>query len=558
MNRSDILARLNANDPVGAIALTDRLLPDEPDNPDVLGLKAIAQADTGDSCGAIATLRRALDIPCAIAIRLRNGVNLLSLLSDARRREDAVALLTQGWRWSENRAPDANELRCIAVLAQAMHRLELYDETIALLSPLPGVLVRDWSIVHLLAQALAHRGDTGEALKLLDAQRSPDVVAHEYAALRAHLLRAEGRTEEATREHDAYVASVPPMILPARPGQTLTIGVIEAAPGYGRLSLKPTCNYFTINYPIQLAKDLSHRYRMAGIYFGAGPERVAQFKSWQPDVVINNVTNAEFLRTGDIAQRLQAFIAPIAPRVINPPQAARQCTRQNNPFTLAGIDGLILPKVRRYQRDMSRIDALIARIEDGTDYPMIVRGVYEQKARNMVLVRDRAELGEAIAGVDRSQFYVIQYMGQKHAHDTSRRMRAFFAGGKPTILWVDYARRWIVQSRAFIDLQIYRDHPDLLEQANAIIRNPRQELGDKALDVIAAVGRTIPLDIFGMDFDVDADGNVVFFETNATMRMQVNAPEEFPYPPEARERLFDAIDQFLHRFAATCGQGASA
>jgi len=347
------------------------------------------------------------------------------------------------------------------------------------------------------------------------------------------------------------VASGPPLILPSRASQDLIVGVIETPPSCQRLIRPWPFGYFDDNYPPQMVDFLSDRYRMAAIYAGAGDEAVTQFRSWRPDVIINNVTNAEYLRTRENLAEVHSFAEALRPPIINPPVAAARCTRQMNVETLRDIDGLILPNVRRFRRDMSRLGALMDMIEAGISYPMIVSTPSEQEARNVTLAHDRAGLEEAIRRLESPQFYIIAYLGQPRMHQCFRRMRAAFIGGQPIVIRADYARDRIVRSRFVISLGVYHDHPDLVQKADAIIRAPRAELGEKPMATLEAIGQAIPLDIFGLDFDVDDDGNVVFFEANATMGLMTPAPDPFPYPPEATQRLTHALDQLLHRVAAS-------
>jgi len=556
MDRADILEKLNAGDPRGAIAMLDRLVGSDPDNADLHGLRAIALEETGDVTGAESALRQALALPAGTAIRLRNAANLASLLFETGQRDACADLLRQGWLWPHELAPDDRETNCIARLAELMQGLELHAETVALLNPVVASTQPDWRTLRLLARALAYTGENAEALRLLDAHDPPEVIAHERQALRAYLLHKVGKPAEALRERDACVVSAPPVILPRRESQRLMIGVIEKPPSCKSLLAPWPRAYFTQNFPSQPGRLFPDRYGLAGIFCGAGREAVKQFIAWQPDVVINNVTNAEYLQTGDNLRHAQEFVSRVAPQAINPPGAAASCTRQMMPRALAGIEGLITPSVRLFRCDLARIDALIAEIEGGTAYPMIVRTVYEQESRNMILVNNRRELADAIRSLNRAQFYVIAYLGQPREYGYFRRMRAVLVAGAPVIIRADYAREWIVRSRHYIDRQIYHDHPELLARANAVIVNPREELGDKAIAALRAAGQRIPLDIFGMDFEVDREGNVICFEANATMGLMQPAPDPFPYPPEANQRLMAALDELLDRVAERQRNGA--
>ncbi len=60
----------------------------------------------------------------------------------------------------------------------------------------------------------------------------------------------------------------------------------------------------------------------------------------------------------------------------------------------------------------------------------------------------------------------------------------------------------------------------------------------------------IPLDVFGVDFQVDAEGDVVFFEANATMNLLTNSHDSVANPREAHDRLLDAFRRYFSSLVA--------
>jgi len=63
-------------------------------------------------------------------------------------------------------------------------------------------------------------------------------------------------------------------------------------------------------------------------------------------------------------------------------------------------------------------------------------------------------------------------------------------------------------------------------------------LGAAAMATLEAIGRAFPLDVFGLDFDVDDSGSVVFFEANASMNLFPHPlAEELAYPPSSEARV---------------------
>jgi len=89
------------------------------------------------------------------------------------------------------------------------------------------------------------------------------------------------------------------------------------------------------------------------------------------------------------------------------------------------------------------------------------------------------------------------------------------------------------------------ENAHLLEEEKHICKNPEATLGRPVLQSLRAIRERIPLDIFGVDFDVDADGRLVFYEANATMNLFSTARKEVPYPKEPEESLKLAFQRYF-------------
>src|SRR5687767_10926373 len=82
-SRQEVLARLNAGDAAGAARIARDSLAASPENADVQGLLSLALEDAGDKPGALDALRRAVALPAAPSIALRNIANLAAMLVGA-------------------------------------------------------------------------------------------------------------------------------------------------------------------------------------------------------------------------------------------------------------------------------------------------------------------------------------------------------------------------------------------------------------------------------------------------------------------------------------------
>jgi hypothetical protein len=199
----------------------------------------------------------------------------------------------------------------------------------------------------------------------------------------------------------------------------------------------------------------------------------------------------------------------------------------------------------RFHLDQHLISPLRTRIKHLFSYPVILRSVGEQQASNVYLAASDEELDAAISSLSalrRREVYVIEYVRSTHFNGMHRRLRAAFVRGVPTLMRADYDSHWIVKGRKTESVQTtYSKDMSLLAHADAILRKPEQ-LGEGVWKTLLEIGRIIPLDVFGLDFDVDQTGRIVFFESNATMNLLSNAPPEIDYPPEAQQTFLERID----------------
>jgi len=78
----------------------------------------------------------------------------------------------------------------------------------------------------------------------------------------------------------------------------------------------------------------------------------------------------------------------------------------------------------------------------------------------------------------------------------------------------------------------------------------RSVLGAKAMKALNLLQSSLGLDYGGIDFGLDADGNILFFEANATMVVQ--HPDEdkiWDYRRSAVSRIHAAVHQMFMRRA---------
>jgi tetratricopeptide (TPR) repeat protein len=553
--RHEVLARLNAGDPVGAAQIAREVLAGSPENGDVQGLLGLALEDAGDAEGALEALRRAVALPAPPSIVLRNTTNLAAMLVGAGLKEEARGLLRSAWPWLPDVEIGGNEHQCITLLADIMKGLELGEELVAFLAPIAERVPHQWGVVRRAAVALSAAGRHQEALALIEGDARPSSEEPDRQALLAYLYGQTGQPQKAEAAAIAFAYHAPPYATPRKAGQWFTVGVLNPAPGGMTLLAGEHGRHFDSNYPGPLADKLASRYRFTSILLGAGPSTVAKFREHRAHVLLNNVVNAEILRDGRTLAAAQALAEATGLPVINPPERAALCTRQMNFERFVGTPNMVVPRVKRLNVLPGRMDEVVRLAEESFSYPVIVRTVADHESRNIVLARDGPSLREALSRHTGRQVYLIQYVGAPRHKSCYRKIRAAFVEGAPVIIRADYDRDWIIKARIYEEKQaFYRDHPEILADADDIVNRPHARLGAAAMATVEAIGRTFPLDVFGLDFDVDEAGRVVFFEANAAMNVLWRLKtDEFAYPSVAEAHFLEAVERLLQRKAAAVG-----
>jgi hypothetical protein len=76
--------------------------------------------------------------------------------------------------------------------------------------------------------------------------------------------------------------------------------------------------------------------------------------------------------------------------------------------------------------------------------------------------------------------------------------------------------------------------------------NMANVIGQRAMTALERINATLGLDYGGIDFAVNAQGDVLFFEANATMVMIPLAPDEkWAYRRPAFDKVFAAVRTML-------------
>jgi Flp pilus assembly protein TadD/glutathione synthase/RimK-type ligase-like ATP-grasp enzyme len=395
-----------------------------------------------------------------------------------------------------------------------------------------------------------------EALLACDQALKWDSSKYEVLYAKSLILKELKRPDEAQKIHlkslEMRVASSPVFIAERRATQKGDVLIISQNSDIGA-SLKSfeTLHLHCLNFPAQLAGIFKEDFHFTYVFEGNATRPSARKQIPQPDCVLNNCANGECVLSEGKLWGLIALVDSFGVPVVNHPTKVIQTTRDESAKLLDDIPGVLAPKTMRFFSVGKTVEELAREIEDQYDYPLITRTLISQEGKGMTRVDSRDALVAVLSSDFPEKFFVTEFVDSRGGDEFFRKIRAVIVKDEMIITRVDYDTDWNVRGRK-PDMRVafYLEHACLLDEEKRICKDPEAGLGRSAIQSLRAIRDRIPLDVFGIDFDVDKDGRVVFYEANATMNLFSTAREEVPYPKESDDCLKQAFQRYLTSLVA--------
>jgi tetratricopeptide (TPR) repeat protein len=548
INRDDAVALHRSGQVTAAIAAYKGLLVQDPENADILGLLGVAAEQAGNFDEAERLLRLSLRNTSDTPLLYRNFNNLVGLLIEAGRDADSKALAhdTDLPTWPESVAPDQIQRNTIVSVIEALRTLGQEDRALAIADQVRRFFGGDLNFATQRAELLHHAGRLLEARDCLAQDFGPEGKSASLQILRGAIAFETRNFKESADSAERFAELSPTFLAPERRSQKFVLAVLNPAPEQIRVLGTAEGYHYTGNFPSQLSTEFADDYRFLSVF----PDSPTAWEALQalprPALALNNFVNAEkLLVEGKLAQ-VSAFVDRLGIPVLNHPKQVAQVTRQKNAERLASVEGILAPRITRYLSSRLLRDSLTIDIEARYGYPMIVRTVFEQMGQGTWLAHNREQLHEALDATEGQQVYIINYYDLRHENGFYRRIRAAFVNKIWTIIRIDYDSYWNVRGRREHHIvDFYRKHPDLMDLCDRMTADPHEAFDASVLARLDDIARVVPLDIFGLDFDITDDGKLAVFEANATMNFLANAEGGLTYPQEAQKRVTDAFHRLF-------------
>ncbi|MGH9445940.1 MAG: ATP-grasp domain-containing protein, partial [Terriglobia bacterium] len=151
-------------------------------------------------------------------------------------------------------------------------------------------------------------------------------------------------------------------------------------------------------------------------------------------------------------------------------------------------------------------------------------------------------LPAALAALPGQDLIVMQYLDARGTGGKTRKYRAMMIDGHVYPLHVAVSSHWKIH---YFTAEM-ADNLEYRAEDAAFLENMAGVLGPLAMNALERIQALLGLDYGGIDFGLNAKGEVLVFEANATMAVNAPEPDErWNYRRPAYERIHAAVQKML-------------
>jgi hypothetical protein len=192
-------------------------------------------------------------------------------------------------------------------------------------------------------------------------------------------------------------------------------------------------------------------------------------------------------------------------------------------------------------------DGLAALAGRGFTFPLLLRTPGFHMGQHFVRVESPAALASAVAGLPGSgnpeaEVMAIEYLDARGADGNARKYRVMTVGGRSYPLHLAISKDWKIH---YFSADMH-DHSEYRAEEAHFLADMSGVLGSKAMLALERLLDEIGLDYGGIDFGLSQSGELLLFEANATMVVELpDGDQRWDYRRAAVERIQDAVRNLL-------------
>ena len=258
-------------------------------------------------------------------------------------------------------------------------------------------------------------------------------------------------------------------------------------------------------------------------------------------MVFNSIGDADPCREG--LEAAGSVLARTDRPVINHPLAVLKTGRAANAERLRGLPNVVVPRMATLPR------AVLAGPRPprpspamGFSFPFLVRAPGFHTGRYFVRVENPQALRAAATELPGDDLCVIEQLDARDGDGFFRKCRVMIIDRKIYPLHLAISRDWKVH---YFRADMAASAENWTEDA-AFLDDMANVIGSRGVAALERINAALDLDYCGIDFAVNADGDILLFEANATMVMvPLSAESKWDYRRPAFDRVFAAVRTML-------------
>lgn len=252
------------------------------------------------------------------------------------------------------------------------------------------------------------------------------------------------------------------------------------------------------------------------------------------DVVFNAIGDADLCPAAlDAADRILTLTT--AP-VVNAPSFVRPSGRISNGDRVRNLPHVRVPRMAMIARGEARKQA------EMLGFPMLLRSPGFHSGRYFQKVDNLGDLDAALAQLPGEQLLASEYLDARDAEGLAHKYRVMIIGGELFPLHMAISPNWMVHYFT----AAMAENPQFRDKEAAFLADMPSVIGEKAVKALESIQAVLNLEYGGIDFAIDGDGNLLFFEANATMVI-LQPPDDpiWDYRRPTTEHAFAATGRMI-------------
>jgi tetratricopeptide (TPR) repeat protein len=295
-----------------------------------------------------------------------------------------------------------------------------------------------------------------------------------------------------------------------------------------RLTLLELCiaGSFQANVPLDFILDTEH-VDVLKLYLGEHP--IPPLPPY--DLVFNAIADAP--NAGPALAAAERFIASQDRPALNAPHLLARTSRDAVAQRFAASATVAVARTLPLARET------LARSGAGIGFPFLIRPLDSHAGNDLAKIDDPSALAAYLVATPHvADFYVSEFIDYRNPDGFYRKYRIVFVDGVAYPVHLAISPRWMIH---YYNAPM-AENAWMRAEEHAFMRDMATVFDGVRAAGLREIAREIPLDYFGIDCSIAADGRVLLFEASSAMIVHLRDPVDlYPYKAQYVPRVVTAL-----------------